>query len=63
MDNPSCCSCGGRETKPEGAQQPTPEEREHDASRTEVYRCAACQAVTRFPRYNDPGKLLETRCG
>lgn len=31
--------------------------------RTEVYRCTACSNITRFPRYNDPGKLLETRCG
>lgn len=31
--------------------------------RTEMYNCRACGSTTRFPRYNDPGKLLETRCG
>ena len=33
MDNPSCSQCGSRDTKSEGVQQPSPEEREHDASR------------------------------
>jgi peptide-N4-(N-acetyl-beta-glucosaminyl)asparagine amidase len=31
-----------------------------------LYRCAACNVVTRFPRYNHAGKLMKTkrgRCG
>lgn len=43
--------------------EPLPKEKAHKASRTEVYQCAACQNQTRFPRYNDPCKLLETRRG
>ncbi|PRQ41864.1 putative peptide-N(4)-(N-acetyl-beta-glucosaminyl)asparagine amidase [Rosa chinensis] len=35
----------------------------HQGSRVEVYRCNSCPAETRFPRYNDPLKLLETRRG
>lgn len=45
----------------------TPEEREGQANRVEVYWCLMCNAeTTLFPRYNHPGKLLETkkgRCG
>jgi len=33
------------------------------ASRTEVYKCRRCANETRFPRYNNPSKLLETRRG
>nr|CAD7394183.1 unnamed protein product [Timema cristinae] len=29
----------------------------------EVYRCGVCTATTKFHRYNDVGKLLETKCG
>lgn len=40
---------------------PTPEEASAKASRVELYGCTGCGAETRFPRYNDPAKLLETR--
>jgi peptide-N4-(N-acetyl-beta-glucosaminyl)asparagine amidase len=33
------------------------------ASQVEVYDCTSCHAKTRFPRYNHPLKLLETRKG
>lgn len=44
-----------------GVQGPNPEEAAGKASRVEVYRCKECGAQTRFPRYVDAGKLLETR--
>lgn len=46
-----------------GGAAPTPEERAGQAGRVEVYKCNECPRQTRFPRYNDPGKLLETRRG
>eukprot|EP00968_Pinguiococcus_pyrenoidosus_P016998 scaffold1655_cov247-Pinguiococcus_pyrenoidosus.AAC.30 len=41
----------------------TSEERRYGASRVEGYTCQQCGTPVRFPRYNDPGKLLETRRG
>ncbi|VDK60346.1 unnamed protein product, partial [Cylicostephanus goldi] len=41
---------------------PTIEERESGANRVEVYNCT-CGKEVRYPRYNDPAKLLETRKG
>ncbi|XP_062516335.1 peptide-N(4)-(N-acetyl-beta-glucosaminyl)asparagine amidase-like isoform X2 [Corticium candelabrum] len=61
-NQPNCSTCGGK-TEASGHGVPTPEERRHEAGRVELYRCCACGAETRFPRYNDPGKLLETRVG
>jgi len=34
-----------------------------EASRVELYQCDFCGRMTRFPRYNHPGKLLDTRKG
>lgn len=44
-----------------GGCAPTPGEAAGKASRVELYGCKDCLAETRFPRYNDPAKLLETR--
>ncbi|RNA40801.1 Peptide-N(4)-(N-acetyl-beta-glucosaminyl)asparagine amidase [Brachionus plicatilis] len=33
------------------------------AGNVEVYKCSNCQTLTRFPRYNHPSKLLDTRGG
>jgi peptide-N4-(N-acetyl-beta-glucosaminyl)asparagine amidase len=65
-DKPLCpqCNVKGEATKRPGF--PTAEERADDAQRVEVYDCPQCKAEVRFPRYNSPIKLLETkngRCG
>ncbi|KAI8070514.1 hypothetical protein BC940DRAFT_212888, partial [Gongronella butleri] len=46
-----------------GTARPTPEEANYGAGTVEMYYCHQCTIQTRFPRYNDPGKLLETRRG
>ena len=43
--------------------QPTQAEQMDDASRVELYQCRLCPNSHRFPRYNSPLKLLETRKG
>ncbi|ODV63500.1 peptide-N4-(N-acetyl-beta-glucosaminyl)asparagine amidase ASCRUDRAFT_5477 [Ascoidea rubescens DSM 1968] len=34
-----------------------------EAIKTEVYKCTNCSSIIKFPRYNDPVKLLQTRRG
>ncbi|KAK9819776.1 hypothetical protein WJX72_002242 [[Myrmecia] bisecta] len=63
VNNPACQLCGGSNTQGTGVAGPTAEEAAGGAGRTEVYRCVQCGSITRFPRYNDPAKLLETRSG
>ncbi|CAM9424128.1 unnamed protein product [Chrysoparadoxa australica] len=41
----------------------SPQERKFKASRTELYYCKTCQAVTHFPRFGLTSKVLETRRG
>lgn len=60
-DSPDCWTCGKKTTKSH-VEQPSQDESKYRASRTEVFKCD-CGAITRFPRYNDPVKLLETRHG
>lgn len=60
---PPCRVCKSPATQGIQGNQPTEEERRFLASNTEVYICTVCSAITRFPRYNDPVKLLETRQG
>ncbi|XP_022704570.1 peptide-N(4)-(N-acetyl-beta-glucosaminyl)asparagine amidase-like [Varroa jacobsoni] len=67
VDNPKCDSCSEK-TKVEHIVSPddiclTSEEKEGLARRIELYRCTACKRELRFPRYNCPRKLLETRSG
>lgn len=59
---PDCDGCGN-ETVSHGMGVPDPSETRFGASRVELYRCRTCSRITRFPRYNDPLKLLETRKG
>lgn len=62
VDAPDCDSCQGK-TKTVGMAEPTQEDIRWGASRVENYRCDRCNKYVRFPRYNDPCKLLETRSG
>jgi peptide-N4-(N-acetyl-beta-glucosaminyl)asparagine amidase len=64
-DQPICKPCNMKGVHLE-TQTPSTEEAKWLASRTEVYNCNTCQAKLRFPRYNNPEKLMETmtgRCG
>jgi len=42
---------------------PSAEDLAWGAGRVEGYRCPTCATTLRFPRYNHPEKLLETRTG
>ncbi|XP_078344615.1 peptide-N(4)-(N-acetyl-beta-glucosaminyl)asparagine amidase-like isoform X2 [Oculina patagonica] len=61
-DKPVCADCGTK-TEAIGPVQPTTEDRRWHAGRVEGYKCPKCGKDERYPRYNHPGKLLETRCG
>uniref|UniRef100_A0A914X469 Peptide-N(4)-(N-acetyl-beta-glucosaminyl)asparagine amidase n=1 Tax=Plectus sambesii TaxID=2011161 RepID=A0A914X469_9BILA len=64
IDSPPCPSCGAKSTsRSDDRLEPTAEELEDGAHRVEAYKCDACQIPVRFPRYNNPGKLIMTRCG
>lgn len=64
MNQPRCSSCNHEKTSLKRTEAPqTQEERAGGASRVEVFQCPACAQFTRFPRYNDPIKLLSTRTG
>ncbi|XP_058223884.1 peptide-N(4)-(N-acetyl-beta-glucosaminyl)asparagine amidase [Rhododendron vialii] len=62
VNAPSCDGCGS-ETVGSGMGTALSSETLYGASRVELYRCTICSRTTRFPRYNDPLKLLETRRG
>ncbi|XP_046874611.1 peptide-N(4)-(N-acetyl-beta-glucosaminyl)asparagine amidase [Hypomesus transpacificus] len=57
-----CSRCGGQ-TQSSGALAPSADDLRWGAQRVENHFCPACQLSTRFPRYNNPEKLLETRRG
>lgn len=61
--NTVMCSECGSDTEASRSLLPSAEERRFDASVTEGHVCKTCGFINRFPRYNDPGKLLETRRG
>ncbi|KAL3634698.1 Peptide-N(4)-(N-acetyl-beta-glucosaminyl)asparagine amidase [Castilleja foliolosa] len=62
VNAPPCDSCNS-ETINQGMGVPNHSELLYGASRVELYRCKSCSKETRFPRYNDALKLLETRKG
>uniref|UniRef100_A0A8C9S0Q2 Peptide-N(4)-(N-acetyl-beta-glucosaminyl)asparagine amidase n=1 Tax=Scleropages formosus TaxID=113540 RepID=A0A8C9S0Q2_SCLFO len=57
-----CSNCGG-ETQSSGSLSPSADDLCWDAHRVENHHCQSCQLSTRFPRYNNSEKLLETRKG
>eukprot|EP00775_Hariotina_reticulata_P007406 gene7406-7615_t len=63
VDQPACELCGAASTTHTGMVPPTELELAHAAHRVEGYYCSICNAVTRFPRYTDVKKLLNTRRG
>nr|CAG4649340.1 EOG090X06HD [Scapholeberis mucronata]SVE93625.1 EOG090X06HD [Scapholeberis mucronata] len=62
FDAAHCNSCN-RRMENAGLGVPTAEDVKYGASRVEKFKCSLCGATDRFPRYNDPEKLLETRRG
>ncbi|KAG8479102.1 hypothetical protein CXB51_028981 [Gossypium anomalum] len=62
VNAPPCDGCGN-ETTAQGMGDALPSEIQYGATRVELYRCNSCSRVTRFPRYSDPLKLVETRKG
>lgn len=61
---PKCQKCGDNSKMVrQEAGTPTEEDTKHGALRVEQYKCKDCDIVTRYPRYNDPVKLFQTRTG
>lgn len=62
VNEPPCDRCSNK-TVSQGMGDALHNEIRFGGSRVEIYRCTSCQTITRFPRYNDPLKLVETRRG
>ncbi|XP_068431681.1 peptide-N(4)-(N-acetyl-beta-glucosaminyl)asparagine amidase [Clinocottus analis] len=58
-----CSQCKGSTRNAMPALSPTPDDIRWGAQRVENHYCQSCKLSTRFPRYNNPEKLLETRRG
>ncbi|XP_055659866.1 peptide-N(4)-(N-acetyl-beta-glucosaminyl)asparagine amidase isoform X1 [Falco peregrinus] len=63
VNNLPCSRCGGQTEPKSDYLLPTEDDLRWNASRVENHYCNQCQFCNRFPRYNNPEKLLETRCG
>lgn len=63
-NKPKCTNCD-EDSHQEmiGMDQANAEEQQYQCGNVELYKCQQCGVITRFPRYNDPTKLLETRTG
>ncbi|KAK2830024.1 hypothetical protein Q5P01_017955 [Channa striata] len=57
-----CSHCGGP-TENAGSLSSSTDDIRWGAQRVENHYCQGCRLSTRFPRYNNPEKLLETRRG
>lgn len=62
VDAPNCKSCGQPSQK-RGNVPPNETEKQWIVNTVEQFFCTKCNLVIRFPRYNHPRKLLETREG
>lgn len=63
-DKPICHTCGNNDNQNmTSVDQANAEEQRYQCGPVEIYHCNACGNSTRFPRYNDPIKLLDTRTG
>ncbi|XP_030044841.1 peptide-N(4)-(N-acetyl-beta-glucosaminyl)asparagine amidase-like [Microcaecilia unicolor] len=62
VNNLPCNRCAG-ETQSRTGLSPSADDLRWGANRVEDHYCNTCQLSNRFPRYNDPEKLLETRRG
>ena len=63
VNNAPCEHCGSKKTAGAGGDRPNAVEKGLGAGVVELYKCNDCSKMTRFPRYNHPGKLMETRKG
>ncbi|EDL94094.1 similar to peptide N-glycanase [Rattus norvegicus] len=63
VNNVVCSRCGRETRSRDEALPPNDDELKWGAKNVEDHYCDACQLSNRFPRYNNPEKLLETRCG
>uniref|UniRef100_A0A2I2YRM5 Peptide-N(4)-(N-acetyl-beta-glucosaminyl)asparagine amidase n=1 Tax=Gorilla gorilla gorilla TaxID=9595 RepID=A0A2I2YRM5_GORGO len=63
VNNVLCSKCGGQTRSRDRSLLPSDDELNWGAKEVEDHYCDACQFSNRFPRYNNPEKLLETRCG
>ncbi|XP_064300315.1 peptide-N(4)-(N-acetyl-beta-glucosaminyl)asparagine amidase isoform X2 [Phalacrocorax carbo] len=63
VNNVPCSRCGGQTEPKSDYLLPTDDDQRWNVSRVENHYCKQCQHCNRFPRYNHPEKLLETRCG
>eukprot|EP00884_Botryococcus_braunii_P004855 jgi/Botrbrau1/14370/Bobra.0014s0025.1 len=62
VNNPPCGTCGGP-TQSGSIGLPQADDLEGGANIVELHHCPACLKFTRFPRYNNPERLLHTRKG
>jgi peptide-N4-(N-acetyl-beta-glucosaminyl)asparagine amidase len=62
-NQPLCNSCNQPASQYIETQTPTESEALWAASRTELYKCLPCNTINRFPRFNNPIKLCETKTG
>ncbi|ELP94323.1 N-glycanase 1, putative, partial [Entamoeba invadens IP1] len=57
-----CLECGSKDVS-NYSDTPNADDFKNDANRVEIFKCNKCGHIRRFPRYNNPLKLLKTRVG